>query len=273
MPDVAEQVAKPTDRRGRRVYVWWGVAFGALVLLGVSCWFFVRPYCQVRKATRLCQGDDPPWDINPVRAQMAVRELGGSSKAFGPLSRYMRLPWKLTEYRESGTVMLGECGPQAVPELLRLLHDDSDYVRAHAAITLGRMQDERGYEPLLSAMKCDPDPFVRGMAAVGLGHYGHKGAFEPILAMQQTDAAPEARRMASQALGLLKDKQAVDALIAQLSDADGSMRRAAAWALGLIGDRRSEGRLAQIAAADREEQVRSAATEALKKIRGEEVKP
>jgi hypothetical protein len=270
MPELAEQDAHRKRDGARLVYVLWAGGLGLLIAAGAVVWGAVIPYCQVRRATELCLGADPPWDINPARAQVAVQKLGGPGKALGPLSRYMRLPRRLTPYRECGPVMLGECGPQAVPELLRLLHDESDYVRAHAAITLGRMQDERGYEPLLSVLSSDPDPFVRGMAAVGLGHYGRKEAFEPILTVQQTDAALEARRMASQALGLLKDQRAIDTLIAQLSDAEASMRGAAAWALGQIGDRRPEARLTQIAADDTEEQVRNAAAEALKKIRAEE---
>ena len=112
----------------------------------------------------------------------------------------------------------------------------------------------------------------RRLAASILGQCGHYACSE--LARCSEDQDCDVRREAVEALGRLRTAQAVVPLIRGLGDNDERIRAIAASALGDIGPEAS----AAIPTLNKclsewKEPARTVATEALKKIRGEEAKP
>jgi HEAT repeat protein len=141
---------------------------------------------------------------------------------------------------------LGEAAAPAIPNLIKLLGDDT----------------------AIDFVGCDVDQARRGnfgdsdeqtvgrIAAMALSRIG-KAATEPLI---QALRAPEitARANAAFAMGLVRDPRVVEPLAGALSDADFHVRKTAAWSLGLSGDSRSVGPLSA-ALKDPEWQVRSSA--------------
>lgn len=72
-----------------------------------------------------------------------------------------------------------------LPALIKSLQKDPSYkVRLQAAMTLGRLRDERSIDPLLSSLRADKHPSVRGMAAQALATIGDTDALLGLQAAQ-----------------------------------------------------------------------------------------
>jgi len=146
MPDVAEQPPQPTDRRGRRVYVWWAVALGLLALLGTFCWAVVVPVWRVRNSVERCylaQNREQQYEAE-------IRLLGGPERASKMIVRfYLGGPSGLAPRQMIAAKLLGKCGTTALPLVLQLLHSDDTELRAVAAEALGEIRDERVVHELI----------------------------------------------------------------------------------------------------------------------------
>jgi len=170
---------------------------------------------------------------------------------------------------------LGEIGdPRAVDALIQTLndlgsHDSKTDIRAEVVLALGKLHDNRAFDPLLKAVggydSCGgiegAFPKVRMNASLSLGKLGTIDQL--ILALNPTNR--EVRSNAAIALGYIKDPQSVDPLILALEDDYIDMRITAAWALGEIGDRRAVRPLIKILQ-DPDSNARSYAARALGKI-------
>ncbi len=96
-------------------------------------------------------------------------------------------------------------------------------------------EDRRAYdEPTLRAAAASADPAVRARAALSLGRIGDERAAEPLAALlRDRDAA--VRTEAAFAAGILGDPTLSAALVPMLGDADERVAARAAWAVGMLG--------------------------------------
>lgn len=188
---------------------------------------------------------------------------------------------------------LVEIGEPAVEPLIRALGAEDPEIRENAAITLGKIKDERAVEPLFSLLtdeeweveKAATDALIAiGEPAVGslieilqnenediflqmkavqvLAGIKDERAIQPmILALKEN---PELDADLGYHLGLMGEL-AVEPLIGVLGDNDPKVRVRAAEALGRIGDKRAIGPLTE-ALNDEDERVRLFAKMGLEKI-------
>jgi hypothetical protein len=169
--------------------------------------------------------------------------------------------------RARAAELLGDAGvDDALPDLIRLLHDRDPDVRASAARALGKLGRPEAVPELLAAIEqnrsvpagvvsmallhlgpgcaeqlrhgLDPNSSrqVRALAAELLGRLGAIGATDRLVEVLAGDPAPEVRAAAARALGRAGVPRAGAPLERSLiADADTQVRRAAAWALGELG--------------------------------------
>jgi len=120
-----------------------------------------------------------------------------------------------------------------VEGLIKALKHRDDDIRADAAKALGEIRDPRAVEPLIDALKPDPDSFVRQRAAYALGNIGDAKAVEPLI-QSLKDEDKDVRWAAASSLGDLGDIRAVKPLIQALKDEDKDVQKTAEWALKKI---------------------------------------
>ncbi len=170
-------------------------------------------------------------DTDWVVRREAVITLGemADERCVEPLVRGLRDgDWQV---REAAVEAVGDIGPPAVNMLLRFVRDWES--RKYVIRTLGKINDERVLDPLISWLKSDEFKDDATRALVDLGQpavpklieaLNHRGDF--------------VQKQSILALGDIKDSQAVDPLIALLQDQDWMVRLTAASSLEKIGDLR-----------------------------------
>ncbi|MBI5246566.1 MAG: HEAT repeat domain-containing protein [Elusimicrobia bacterium] len=109
------------------------------------------------------------------------------------------------------------------------------------------------------------DPAARAHAALSLGRPDNEDAVPPLV-KALGDSDPKARGSAIEALGLIGSPNAVDPLLPALSDPSALIRALSARALGRIGSDRAKPALVKLAASEKEEVVRKEAAAALKAV-------
>ena len=80
---VAEVPPKPADDGSRRVYVWWGVGFSFLLVLGLLCGLVIGPLVQTWKVVA-------SYSSEQLSAEEAVARLGGQEQAARKLISCLR---------------------------------------------------------------------------------------------------------------------------------------------------------------------------------------
>lgn len=170
-------------------------------------------------------------DTDWVVRREAVITLGemADERCVEPLCRALRDgDWQV---REAAVEAVSDIGPPAVDLLLRFVRDWES--RKYVLRTLGKINDERVLDPLISWLKSDEFKDDATRALVDLGQpavpklieaLNHRGDF--------------VQKQSILALGDIKDVQAVDPLIALLQDQDWMVRLTAASSLEKIGDLR-----------------------------------
>jgi HEAT repeat protein len=162
--------------------------------------------------------------------------------------------------------------PKAAPALVEMLRHGKPPEPYLAAVALGQMQpDAAAVAPALIEALHSSDGDVRRAAARSLGQLG-KVAF-PALGQAQAlqDPQPEARRLVIEALSWM-GPAAVNPLTAALKDKSPGVRHAAARALGNLGKEALSAESALLAVVNdpqEEDDVRAAAFQARRRIRGE----
>lgn len=127
-----------------------------------------------------------------------------------------------------------ELEKQGVEALIKALTDSTDpQVRQYAAYLLGKAQNPRAIQPLITAL-ADFDKSVREQATLALSAIG-KAAVEP-LAEAMKEPKWETRYRAAEALGKIADEKAVRPLIQGLRDNRDHVRYMAAKGLKSLGD-------------------------------------
>jgi len=137
--------------------------------------------------------------------------------------------------RVTAVHMLGEKGA-ATELLVKAMQDERTPVRIAAIQALGKREGHIPVEPLIAALRHDPEWSVRAMAALILRTAGEHVPVEPFLdALHDEDES--VRAAAARALGIIGERVPLKALENALHDAAWPVREAAALTLGELGKR------------------------------------
>ena len=193
---------------------------------------------------------------------LAAVNLGetGDRRAVEALIRVLQDPRLPKGYAELPTGEGGTRQAQVFASRLRSLHN----VRAHAALVLGQLGDQRAVPALLGALT-DPDGMVRMESASAIGRLKPPGAVAP-LTQALHDREARVRQSAAVAIGLQGDPAAVAPLREALGDDSSSVRVEAALALGLLGDEGAREALQTMARNDPVPAARRAALASLARL-------
>jgi HEAT repeat protein len=131
---------------------------------------------------------------------------------------------------------------------------------------LAFLRDRRAFEPLLAALR-HPNPIMRATAITNLSTYPTTDSrvIEEIIRLLAEEPDDSVRPSAAAALGTIRDRRAVEPLIAALTDRYGVVRQYAAQSLGLLGDVRAIEPLKKLLS-DPEDAVQEAAQTALNRL-------
>jgi HEAT repeat protein len=208
-------------------------------------------------------------DSNANVRAAAVRALGesASERAVAALMTVMRD--ESGTLRSQASVSLARLGPVALPKLVDALRDSKPSVRQLAAEALGDIGSREAVAPLVRLIETDTSG-ARLEAIAALGKIGEPSAIEPILSVQRSGSVA-VRRKAIGALAQFRDKRAVEALTLALADQNEEVRQSAAAGLGEVGDQRSVAQLERLADKDASQDVRTAAAQAIQRIRAQEL--
>jgi hypothetical protein len=238
MPD---NLVQESPGASRRVYIWWAVGLGLLLLLGLFCGIILKPVLEARAAVQRCHADNSTGIPYNVDKKDEIKHLGGPRVAASKLRLYLKMPERWAPHRPAAAWLIGECGEQAtcaLPELLELLQVKNGASRRAAAWALGMCRDPRAATPLLAALE-DKDDALAAAAAIALGRIGAAEVIEPLINALCSNRALTVRYAAAFGLGRSRDSRAFDPLVAALKSEPATLRAAAASALGGLGDRRA----------------------------------
>ncbi|MAE72095.1 MAG: hypothetical protein CME06_16705 [Gemmatimonadetes bacterium] len=195
-------------------------------------------------------------DDNKVRWIRAVRALGeiGSHRAVPTLKRLLSLvdhgkihveiedalcKIGCSSWARAGAVQVLENlgDKRAIDAILKLVSDESYYVRHTAVVALRRFRSERIIPVLLRAMSSDRRYFVRAQAATTLGgHWTDRDdIFFACMKAAQEDTSFSVRADALRVLARYMDRRSLPVLLEGLGDERFSVRENAAYALENLG--------------------------------------
>lgn len=170
---------------------------------------------------------DPDWVVRR-EAAITLGEMG-DERCIEPLAKCLRDgDWQV---RDAAVEALAMIGSPAVDLVIRYMRDFD--ARKSAIKTLGKINDERVLEPLLSMLRNDEFKDDATWALAELG----QPAIERLLECLE-DKDEVVRKQATLVLGEIKDPASVEPLIERLKDSDWFIRLSAASALEKIGDPR-----------------------------------
>ena len=236
---MAEELANVNKPRSKRLYSYWSVALGLLLMLALVCWKIVVPVWQVRAALR-----------GPTIPQELIKELGGPEKAAGKLALYLEAPQWVQENEGTDRItvilacgQLGPAGASIIPDLVRAPRTIVEYAMLGHVLAELPPASRRQVADLAAALR-DENVLVRHLAAVELSKPG-------------VDA-----------------KSVLPELIRALGDEKTAVRHTTAFAIGNIGpDAVGAVPALRELARDADSFVREAAAEALEKIEAAQEKP
>jgi HEAT repeat protein len=170
--------------------------------------------------------------------------------------------------------LVGELGlEEAVPALAKQLKHEDERVRKAVALALAKIGNRAAAEPLRRALR-DKSPGVRIQAALGVGGRKSSALAMPLVVAMEDEDDPEVERELILALGRIGSADAVQALIKFAQPSGRVFRRkpaglriAAVEALRVAATPAAIGML-QGLAEDSDKQIRIAAQEALKDVKG-----
>jgi HEAT repeat protein len=206
-------------------------------------------------------------DANAAIRNAAVKALGdtASERALAPLLGLLRD--ESSTMRAQAAAALARLGKIALPSLVAATRDSRPAVRQLAVEALGDIGSKDAVASLLELVRTDQSG-ARPEAIEALGKIGDPAAIDGILGAMRTGSVAVRKRGVA-ALGKFRDPRAVDALVAALTERDEEIRQAAAAGLGEVGDARVIPRLEQTADHDTSSDVRTAAVQAIERIRAQ----
>src|SRR5437773_5147272 len=115
--------------------------------------------------------------------------------------------------------------------------DNSTGISTDTLLRILRAEDERRWDPNVSALLTAKHPNTRKRAALALGRIGDERAVPPLVEVLQADSDSDVRQMVAFAIGEIESPAGADALIAVLADTrePAAVRARAVEALGKIG--------------------------------------
>jgi len=155
-----------------------------------------------------------------------------------------------------------------LPALVEALKDESGRVKSAAIDILGRVDNERAFDPVIDLMRQaeqNRDFLTLRFAVKALGVIGNKRAI-PFLSNMLNNENEYVSYEAALALAAIKDDDSLHSLVDSLQGESPSLRFAAAEALGQLGDSRAMPAL-QEALLDEDEGVRAKARWALNRLK------
>jgi HEAT repeat protein len=126
-------------------------------------------------------------------------------------------------------------GPSAIPALTQAAGDPNDSVRSTAVTVLGMQRAIDAVPTLIGVLDADVVVTVRGYAARALGQIGDPRAVDPLIRAVRAD--PENAGVVAAALGELGDPMAVEVLSSLVTNRSHDVATAAATSLTRCGDR------------------------------------
>ena len=191
---------------------------------------------------------DPISTPSTIATPPVVTEVGGKTLAQWIRDLEQRLDPSDREEAIRAIALFGPAASEAVPELVKRLHDSDASPRCKAVIALGfiKINDKdrpRVVEALGTVVAEDSQAMVRYAAAVSLGELGAdaKGALGGLLHAAEDQSSWEIRRVAIAALATAgqtpngPDPRATHALLVALLDRAAQVRLTAVMALGQMG--------------------------------------
>ncbi|MDH5401187.1 MAG: HEAT repeat domain-containing protein [Candidatus Heimdallarchaeota archaeon] len=155
--------------------------------------------------------------------------------------------------------------------LIQALKDDPEpSVRMNAAFALGELRMKGAFQPLITALKEDGSEWVRGFAASALANldFNHMEVEEIIIKMLDKDRDPGARRHYAHSLGLIGTSEKAGPLLMSIleNELDSGVRADAAEALGILGYSPAKKSIENASKNDINADVRRQANIALRKL-------
>lgn len=148
-----------------------------------------------------------------------------------------------------------------------LLDRSGDYThRSEAALSISGFRDVRFFEPLVEALRNDPEPSVRMNAAYALGELSMRAARDPLLDALKEDGSEWVRGFCATALTRLDiDFEEIEQVLIEMieKETDPGTKRHFAHSLGIIGSSKSGPILTSLLRNDLDPGVRCDCAEAL----------
>jgi HEAT repeat protein len=207
---------------------------------------------------------NPREDAQVRSAAAGALEAIGSPAGVNKLIEVMR-DAQVTDWL--AVFSLAALGETAFDPLLAVLTDTQAKGRAHAALALGFIGDQRAVGALLNALQ-DRDPVLRSRAAAALGRIGDASTFDNLV-LALRDPKVHVRRDAMWALSELGDRRAVGLLIRALRDPSRFIRQQAAECLGGLDSPQALPELQRLAMNEKQRGVKQAAWRAIEQLERE----
>ena len=200
----------------------------------------------------------PLFNRNPNLQKLAQREdVQGLIKALQHASEGARA--------EIVQILADIRDPRATEALMKEAEQGEMSIRHLAVEAIKRIDPDRKYVAAIHMLN-DVHRNVRTAAAGILAMLGNPKALDALLKTLATDSDAQARAAAAQAVGALKDRRALNPLIAALHDHDDRVRIAAAHALAQLGDRTALDPLMRMHEAETHPDARTAADQAITQL-------
>jgi len=204
MAEGQEPYTPPPDR-SRRAAIF--ATLGIVVILGLAVFLIaVLPLWQTHREVRRSAGSAVfATAFKEALAHKAIARLGGPERAMNRLMAYLRLPDWIKPDRAGATLLLGWCGPRAMPVLLQTFNDPNanTSLLLSAIEALGRIGPEaKEAVPALIKTLEDKDWNVRVCTAWALGQIGPeaKAAAPALCKLLEDKPTPLMRRTVEEAL-------------------------------------------------------------------------
>jgi HEAT repeat protein len=180
-------------------------------------------------------------------AEEEIKMEAGKGEVSSPLERL-----KSTDWKERMIAVEELKDKKYLPELLKLLKDESKWVREAAVTALGEIKDKETIPYLSMVLGEEKIWFVRQAAVYALGKTGAEEAL-PYLKKSLYDSHLGVQKAAIEALGEIKLDQTVDILLEKLSslkEEEKNLKGTIILALGKVGTRKASSSLKKIFADD-----------------------
>ncbi|MEQ8225026.1 MAG: HEAT repeat domain-containing protein, partial [Candidatus Eremiobacterota bacterium] len=153
----------------------------------------------------------------------------------------------------------------SVKPLINMLDDKDDFIRAAVVKALGNIGDSQAIDPLIKALD-DKNKHVRMYAALALEKIRDQRVVDPLIKALEDEEDEGFLSIVAFTLGKLGNLRAVEPLIKALGDRRTGVRASAVSALSEIGDPLAVDSLMKTLLEDKQEEIFSGVSRALKKF-------